>query len=96
MIRTNIREHTRVNIRGRETKFGRYLAKAIVVSALSLLVSVVSFGQASTSIKGSIADEHGGKINGANVRLRLRTGAQLNTTTDNNGAFEFRNLPAGQ
>ena len=68
----------------------------IAISGLSLLFSVVSFGQNVAAIKGSIADERGGKIRGADVRLRARTGTQLNTTTDSNGAFEFRNLPAGQ
>ena len=96
MIKKNIREHNRDNIRGRKINFRRYLAKAIGISALSLLLSIVSLGQASTSIKGEIADENGGKISGADVRLRSRTGAQLSTATDSNGAFEFRNLPSGK
>ena len=96
MIRTDIRKHTRVNIRGREINFRRYLAKATAISALSLLLSILSFGQTPASIKGSIADKNGGKISGADVRLRSRTGAQTNTTTDTNGTFEFRSLPPGQ
>ncbi|MGH9930220.1 MAG: TonB-dependent receptor [Pyrinomonadaceae bacterium] len=96
MIRNNIRECTRENIRGRATNFRRYLATAIAVSSLSLLLSIVCLGQASTSIKGEIVDENGAKISGADVRLRSRTGAQLSTATDSDGAFEFRNLPAGK
>ena len=69
---------------------------ALAVSALSLLFSSVSFGQNVAAIKGSIADENGGKVSGAAVRLRSRTGTQLNTTTNRDGAFEFRNLPTGQ
>ena len=96
MIRTDIRKHTRVNIRGREINFRHYLAKATAISALSLLLSILSFGQTPASIKGSIADKNGGKISGADVRLRSRTGAQTNTTTDTDGTFEFRSLPPGQ
>ncbi|MEP6819431.1 MAG: TonB-dependent receptor [bacterium] len=97
MIRKQLREATRDNIRGRGINFRCHLTKAIAASALTLLISIVSFGQtAAASIKGSIADEKGGKISGADVRLRSRTGAQLNTATDTGGAFEFRNLPAGQ
>ena len=42
MIKKNIREHNRDNIRGRKINFRRYLAKAIGISALSLLLSIVS------------------------------------------------------
>ena len=96
MIRIAIREHTRDHILVRTINLRRYIAKGIGISALSLLLSIVSFGQGATSIKGSIADENGAKISGADVRLRSRTGAQISTTTDSNGAFEYRNLPAGQ
>ena len=96
MISKNIREHTRDGIRVRENNFSRLLTKAIAVSALSLLLSIVCLGQASISIKGSVADENGAKISGAEVRLRSRTGAQLSTATDSNGAFEFRKLQAGR
>src|SRR3977135_1102781 len=93
MIKEKIREHDRD---GRETNLRRSLSRAIIVSALSLLLSIVSFGQAPSSIQGSVVDENGGKISGADVRLRSRTGTQLGTSSDANGTFEFRNLPAGQ
>jgi vitamin B12 transporter len=96
MIRLKIRKNNRDKFHERETNFRRFLAKAVAVGALSLLLSVVSFGQASTSIKGEIADENGGKVSGADVRLRSRTGVQLSTATDTNGTFEFRSLPTGQ
>ncbi|HEV7682119.1 MAG TPA: TonB-dependent receptor [Pyrinomonadaceae bacterium] len=93
MIKQNIREQNRDR---RQIPSTRYLSRAITVSALLLLLSIVSFGQATTSIKGSVTDENGGKVSGADVRLRSRTGVQLSTATDNNGAFEFHNLRAGQ
>jgi vitamin B12 transporter len=93
MIKQDIREQDRDR---RETKIRRYVARAITVSALSLLLSIASFGQTPSSVKGSVVDESGGKIAGADVRLRSRSGTQLSTATDNNGAFEFQNLAAGQ
>src|SRR6476660_105331 len=77
MIRPNIRKNTGGKGREPETNFRRFLVRAIAVSALSLLLSVLSFGQASTSIKGEIVDENGGKVSGADVRLRSRTGVQV-------------------
>jgi vitamin B12 transporter len=96
MIRQNIRELARTHIHKRETNFGRAFARILAIGALTLLLSIISLAQVSTSIKGTIADENGGKIGGASVRVRSRSGVQLNTATDGNGAFEFRNLPAGQ
>ncbi len=96
MIRPNIRELARNRTHKPESYFGRSLANAIGVGALTLLLSIISFGQGATSIKGAIADENGGKLSGASVRLSSRTGVQLNTTTDNSGSFVFLNLPAGQ
>ena len=95
MIRLNTRKNTRDKSHEGETNFRRFLARAIAVSALSLLLSVLSFGQSSTSITGEIADENGGKVSGADVRLRSRSGVQLSTATASNGAFEFRDLPSG-
>jgi iron complex outermembrane receptor protein len=59
-------------------------------------LSTATFAQTITSITGQVTDERGGKISGAEVRLRSRTGAQLSTSTDNNGTFEFTDLPSGQ
>jgi vitamin B12 transporter len=96
MIRQKICENARENIQRQENKLARRVARVFAVSALFLLLSIVAFGQNSTSINGSIADESGGKIAGAEVSLRSRTGLQLNTVSESNGAFEFRNLPAGR
>ena len=65
-------------------------------SVLLLVVSTLTFGQTSTSIRGTVADENGAKIGGAEVRLISRNGSQLSTTTDNNGTFVFGSLPSGR
>jgi vitamin B12 transporter len=93
MIKQSIREENRDR---RQIPHRRYRSRAVMASALLILLSIVSFGQSTTVIKGSVADENGGKISGADVRLRSRTGIQLSTVTDNNGTFEFQNLRPGQ
>lgn len=92
MIRRNIRSSGHI----RNLNLGRYLEKVIVLGALSVFLSAVCFGQSAASIRGVVADDNKGKISGAEVRLRSRTGAQLATPTDNNGAFEFRGVTPGQ
>jgi iron complex outermembrane receptor protein len=95
MIVQTIRENTRDKGREGVINFRQHVLTTIAVSVVSLLFAIVSFGQVSPSIKGEVMDENGGKISGASVRLLSRTGAQLSTTTDNNGIFEFRNMPSG-
>jgi iron complex outermembrane receptor protein len=61
-----------------------------------LILLSVSLGQSNVSLHGEVRDEHGAGISNAEVRLRARTGEQLNTATDDRGIFEFRNLRPGQ
>ena len=82
---------TRKNVRARFGA-GNDIRK-LFASVLLLVASTLTFGQTSTSIRGNVADENGAKIGGAEVRLISRNGSQLSTTTDNNGAFVFSNLP---
>ncbi len=96
MIRLTTRKNNRDTSREPKTNFRRFLARAIAVSVLSLFLSVLGLGQTSTSITGEIVDENGGKISGADVRLRSRSGVQFSTATAGNGSFEFRDLPSGQ
>ena len=96
MIRLTTRKNNRDTSREPKTNFRRFLARAIAVSVLSMFLSVLGLGQTSTSITGEIVDENGGKISGAAVRLRSRSGVQFSTATAGNGSFEFRDLPSGQ
>lgn len=64
---------------------------------LAMLLSVsISYGQAQSSIIGSVSDEQGGKIAGADVQLKSRTGIQHSAITDRNGSFVFLGLNAGE
>lgn len=96
MIRTRIRELARNRVHKPQSTFRRALVKMIALAAISLTLAIVSLAQSTTSVKGTIADENGAKVSGAGVRLSSRTGTQLTTTTDANGAFEFLSLQPGQ
>ncbi|HJP95036.1 MAG TPA: TonB-dependent receptor [Pyrinomonadaceae bacterium] len=63
------------------------------VFALSLFANV--FAQDSGGIAGTVTDESGAKIPGAEVVLTAGNGIQLNTSTDHTGNFEFKNLRSG-
>src|SRR5437868_1545071 len=61
--------------------------------------SAHAFGQSSStsaSINGTVADEAGGKINGATITARnLQTNFSRETRTVDDGSFLFNQLPAG-
>ncbi len=62
---------------------------------LAILFATNVFAQGTTSITGSVGDERGATIRGAQVILTFESGTQLSTTTNVSGVFEFRNLKAG-
>ena len=53
------------------------------------------FAQATSSINGTVTDEHGAKVSGAKVTLTLQSGGELTTITNQSGAFEFARLKPG-
>lgn len=54
------------------------------------------FAQNAASLQGTIGDELGAKVPGAEVRLRSRAGSLVSTRSDQNGKFEFDNLKPGE
>jgi uncharacterized surface anchored protein len=75
--------------------FRRSVAILVATIGLSFCISMTSLAQASGSIAGTVIDEQGGKIPGADLRLRSRGGAQFSTITDQNGSFAFKNIKPG-
>jgi vitamin B12 transporter len=61
----------------------------------ALVVSVNVFAQAAGAIRGTVTDENGGKIAGAQVVMNSTSGVRLNTSTDEAGNFEFENIRSG-
>lgn len=63
---------------------------------LALLFSITAWGQASTSLKGTVTDPGGGVIPGVTVTLtNVGTGATRTAVTDNSGLYQFPQLPPG-
>jgi vitamin B12 transporter len=60
-----------------------------------LTISANVFGQGTGGIAGTVTDEKGAKLAGAQVVLSSSTGIHLNTTTDQAGTFEYKNLRSG-
>jgi vitamin B12 transporter len=67
----------------------------ICVFVFVLSSSINLFAQSSGGITGTVTDEKGAKVAGAQVTLSSSTGLQLNASTDENGTFEYRNLRSG-
>lgn len=66
---------------------------SLILAAVFFPMSI--FAQNAASLQGTISDELGAKVAGAEVRLRSRAGSQVSTKSDQNGHFEFDNLNAG-
>src|SRR5690242_18325516 len=53
------------------------------------------FAQSTSSITGTVTDEHGAKVSGAKVTLTFVSTSELTTTTNQAGVFEFTKLKPG-
>src|SRR5438067_8561971 len=78
----------------------RAVAHTDLASSIALLIILFSlstnvFAQSGASITGRIADEHGARVPGAEVRLRSRAGIKLFARTDEQGVYGFNGLAPG-
>lgn len=69
--------------------------KKITAIIFSLTISLNVFGQGNGALTGIVTDDNGAKVNGAQVVLTSSNGVHLNTSTDQAGTFEFKNLRSG-
>jgi hypothetical protein len=69
--------------------------KKITAIIFSLTISLNVFGQGNGALTGTVTDDNGAKVNGAQVVLTSSNGVHLNTSTDQAGTFEFKNLRSG-
>lgn len=67
----------------------------VALILFALCFSAKAFAQSNGQITGSVIDENGAKVSGAQVILNSSTGIRLNTSTDDGGNYTFRNLPSG-
>ena len=69
----------------------------LVATCLMFLCCIPSFGQVlKGSISGTVVDQQGAVVTGAQVKATgTDTGSVLTTTSDNSGSFRFNLIPAG-
>ena len=67
----------------------------IAFIAFALCFSTTVFAQNNGEISGTVTDETGAKVPRAHVALSSSSGIQLNTSTNETGNFEFKNLRSG-
>ena len=70
--------------------------RILCASSLILLITALAFGQASTSLRGTVSDPQGGVIGGAVLELVSgQTGFKRSVVTDERGAYQFSQVPPG-
>jgi len=70
---------------------------ALLSATLAMLVSTLCFAQnGTTSLRGTVADPQGAVVQGAGATLsNVNTGFSQSTTTDDNGYYQFLQVPPG-
>jgi hypothetical protein len=71
--------------------------KLILVATCLALLSATSFGQVlKGSISGTVVDQQGAVVSGAQVKAtQVETASVLTTTSDSSGSFRFNLIPSG-
>lgn len=65
---------------------------AVLIAALFILLSLVGYGQTTSSIKGSITDKNGEVVSWATISIPA---LNIGTTTDSAGTYVLTGIPAG-
>jgi hypothetical protein len=75
---------------------GMRVRACFVTCLLGVLIGVGSFAQTPTgSIRGQVTDPSGGAVAGATILLTTPTGTSMDATTNQEGNYDFKELPAG-
>ena len=80
-----------------ESSSGRKIASRLCIgSVIFLFVIAMSFAQGTTgTLRGQVTDPSGGIVPGASVLLTTPSGSSMDTTTNKDGVYEFKDLPPG-
>ena len=69
----------------------------VLLLVAAVTAPVALYAQTATSgLRGQVTDPSGATVGGATILLTTPTGASMDTLTDKNGLYEFKNLPAGK
>lgn len=79
-----------------KTSHSRLFARAVCVMCLALLAITRAIAQTPTgTLRGQVTDPSGAALVNATVLLTTPTGAAMDTATNKEGVYEFRDLAAG-
>src|SRR5215208_1432135 len=71
------------------------IRSTLIALVFAFSVSASVFAQPAGGIIGTVTDEKGAKVAGAQIVLTSSTGVHLNTVSDGSGTFEYNNLRSG-
>ncbi len=71
------------------------MSKRLLIVVFVLTIATNIFAQGTEGVSGTVVDENGAKVAGAQVVLRSSSGVYLATATDQAGAFKFERLRSG-
>ena len=71
------------------------IRSTLIALVFGFSVSASVFAQPASGIIGTVTDEKGAKVAGAQIVLTSSTGVHLNTVSDGSGTFEYKNLRSG-
>jgi iron complex outermembrane receptor protein len=77
-----------------QTRLSHLLINTLTLLAILNLPSL-AFAQDGSSIQGSVTDEHGAAVRGAEVHLRSRSATHSIAFTDGTGSYSFKNVAPG-
>lgn len=88
--------YVRSGVSATPPRFWQRLLAAMLLAGIALLVSATAWGQASTSLRGTITDPSGSAVAGATVVLANTESKTARTaTTGEQGGFQFLFVPPG-
>jgi len=82
---------------GTESPFNRFPARSLLLLVLASFFAPASWAQISATLSGTVTDQSGASVPGADISVRnVETGTARNATTNGSGLYELFALPVGE